>query len=570
VARADLAIVAETLTLLEAMRAMNASARGGGPAGILVIADDGVVRAVVTDGDIRRALTRSLPLSTKLSEIMVRNPITVQAGLDPVEMMRLMVQRVRESGRIHDTKVDKLLVVDEAGRLRDILGLADLVRDTDSRFRTVCVVGMGFVGLTLAVSLAEAGLLVRGIERNADLRAKLRAGEPHFHEVGLASLLRHHVESGNLVIAPDFDVVDADVYTIAVGTPVGPDRRPLLEDVSQAATLLGGRLKHGDLVVLRSTVPVGTCRDIVAPLLEQASGLGRGTDFSLAYAPERTVEGRALDECRSIPQIIGGLDAQSVRRAASLFSILTPAIVRVSSLEAAEMAKLLNNSYRDLSFSFSNEFALVCDGLSLDAVEIVQAANEGYPRDRVPVPSPGVGGPCLTKDPHIYAAVAERAGVQVELARLGRAVNERMPGHVLRKIEAFARRVAKDPAECKLLVLGLAFKGEPETSDVRESPSVELVRQAVKRWGTVIGWDPLVDEDEFARLEIPRVSIESGFANADVAVVMINHRALRDVDLFRLLPTMRTPACLFDGWHLYSRRDVESVPGLTYANLSVG
>jgi len=568
--KADLAIVSESLTLLQAMSAMNASARAGGPAGILVIAPDRVVKAVVTDGDIRRALTRGLPLSTPLTEVMVQNPITVQAGLDPVEMMRLMVQRVRDSGRIHDTKVDKLLVVDAQGRLLDVLGLADLVRDTDLRFRTVCVVGLGFAGLTLAVSLAEAGFLVRGIERDPLVRERLHAGDPHFFEVGLAPLLRHHVQRGNLRIADDFDSFAADVYTIAVGTPIGPDRKPMLGDVREATARIGARLKRGDLVVLRSTVPVGTCRDEVAPLLEQSSGLSRGADFSLAYAPERTVEGRALDESRTIPQIVGGLDAQSLRRAASLFSGVTRTIVQVSCLEAAEMAKLLNNTYRDVSFSFSNEFARVCDRLGLDAVEIIQAANEGYPRDRVPLPSPGVGGPCLTKDPYIYAAVADRAGIKVELPPLGRSINERMPAHVLDKVAAFMKRVGKDPVRGKLLVLGLAFKGDPETSDVRNSPSLEVLRLAKGVWGEIVAYDPLVSDTDCARLEVSRVSIEQGFAGADAALVMINHKALRDLDLYRLLPTMRTPACLLDGWRLYSRRDVESVAGLHYLNLSVG
>lgn len=566
----DLAIVVESLTLIEAMRAMNASARAGGPAGILVIAREGVVEGVVTDGDIRRALAGGLGLDAPIERIAVRNPITVQAGLDPVEMMRLMVQRVRESGRIHDTKVDKLLVVDERGRLVDVLGLADLVRDTDARFRTVCVVGMGFVGLTLAVSLAEAGYLVRGIERDPEVRARLRAGEPHFHEIGLAPLLRHHLERKNLVIAEDFDSLSADVYTIAVGTPIGNDKKPVLSDVREAALAIGARLKRGDLVVLRSTVPVGACRDVVAPLLEQASGLGRGVDFSLACAPERTVAGRAVDECKTIPQILGGLDAQSLRRAAALFGGITPTLVRVSSLEAAEMAKLVNNVYRDVSFSFANEFALVCDRLALDAVEVIQAANEGYPRDRVPLPSPGVGGPCLTKDPYIYASVANRAGVRVELPAIGRAINDRMPAHCLSKIEAFCRRVGKDPARCKLLILGLAFKGEPETSDVRESPSVELARLAAGTWGQVAAWDPVVTDDEFARGGITRASMEEGFRGADVAVAMINHKALRALDLFRVLPTMRAPAYLLDGWRIYSRRDVESVAGVSYGNLSVG
>ncbi len=569
--KVELVEVQENISILEALRVMNLAARGGGPTGIVVVVDkDRALRGVMTDGDVRRALTSGVALDAPVSGVMVKNPIFVRAGLDPVEMMRVMLAQVKASGRIRDTKVDQLLVVDEASRPVDVVGLVDLVRESDSRFRTVCVVGMGFVGLTLAVSLAECGFLVRGIEKNPDIRARLRAGEPHFHEVGLPPLLRHHVGKETLVIADGFQAGAADVYIVTVGTPVGADHQPRLDDVRAAAADIGACLKKGDLVVLRSTVPVGTCREVVAPILSETSGLKVGVDYSLAFAPERTVEGRALEECRTIPQIIGGIDESSVRRAASLFTNLTATVVRVSSLEAAEMAKLVNNTYRDFRFSFSNELALACDPMNIDVVEVIQAANEGYPRDPVPLPSPGVGGPCLTKDPHIFAASAAKFGATATLAQAGRRVHERMPIHMADKIRRFLQRSGKDPRTCRLFILGLAFKGEPETSDIRDSPAVDLIRHEKGQWQQIVAYDAIVSDADFRQLGIGRATREDGFAGADVAVVMNNHQSLKQIDLFKVLPTMRGPAFFLDGWKVFSRRDVESVAGITYGNLSQG
>ncbi len=570
-AKVELVEVADSISILEALKVMNRAARGGGPTGIVVVVDrDRALMGVVTDGDVRRALTNGVSLDAAVSTIMVRDPISVRAGQDPVEMMRVMLAQVKASGRIRDTKVDQLLVIDDASRPVDVVGLVDLVRESDSRFRTVSVVGLGFVGLTLAVSLAECGFLVRGIEKNPDTRTKLRAGEPHFHEVGLPPLLRHHVGKGTLVIAEGHEAGAADVYIITVGTPVGADHKPRLDDVRAAAAEIGACLKKGDLVVLRSTVPVSTCREVVAPVLTERSGLTMGVDYSLAFAPERTVEGRALEECRTIPQIIGGVDDTSVRRAAALFQNLTATVVRVSSLEAAEMAKLVNNTYRDFRFSFANELALVRDRMNLDAVEVIQAANEGYPRDPVPLPSPGVGGPCLTKDPHIFAASAEKYGGTADLARTGRRVHEKMPLHMAEKIRRFMHREGKDPRTGRLFILGLAFKGEPETSDTRDAPALDLIRHEKGNWREIVAYDAIVNDADFRRLEVGRVSREEGFQGADVAVVMNNHASLKQIDLFKVLPSMRGPAFFLDGWKLFSRRDVESVPGISYGNLSQG
>jgi len=151
--------------------------------------------------------------------------------------------------------------------------------------------------------------------------------------------------------------------------------------------------------MLRSTVPVGTTRKQVIPVLEHYSGLAAGSGFHIAFCPERTVEGQAIQELSSLPQIVGGLTEACTEKAVSFWSTLTDTVVRVDALEAAELVKLINNSYRDLSFAFANEFALLADRYNIDATRLIAAANEGYPRDKIPRPSPGVGGYCLTKDP---------------------------------------------------------------------------------------------------------------------------------------------------------------------------
>ena len=289
----------------------------------------------------------------------------------------------------------------------------------------------------------------------------------------------------------------------------------------------------------------------------------------MAFAPERTVEGKAIEELRKLPQIVGGLNAASTRMAANLMREVSPTIVEVETLEAAEMIKLVNNSFRDLSFAFANQIAMICERWNLDANELVRSANEGYPRNPVPMPSPGVGGICLQKDPHILDSVARSAGLPGSLAAQGRAVNTAMPGSIAKAMLSFLERNGKDPKTAKVFLAGLAFKGNPETSDTRFSPALDLARALQEAGVSPCGYDPVIPAEQVDALGLRACSLEDGFRDADVAAILNNHLSFAKLDIFALVETMRAPALFYDGWHVFHPDEIARIPGVTYGSLGV-
>ena len=229
-------------------------------------------------------------------------------------------------------------------------------------------------------------------------------------------------------------------------------------------------MRDGALVILRSTVKVGTTRDVVSPILAAS-----GKQFDIAMCPERTLEGKALQELRELPQIVGADDPAVADRAAAVFRRLTSSIVLVSGIETAEIIKLVSNTFRDVQFAFANEVARVCDAFGVSAHEVISAGKLGYNRTNIPLPGL-VGGPCLEKDPHILMESARTRGIDLEITTAGRLVNERQPEETVRFITSeIDRRDLAGAGPLKINILGMAFKGMPETSDLRGSMSIKVL-----------------------------------------------------------------------------------------------
>lgn len=438
-----------------------------------------------------------------------------------------------------------------------------------SQLPTVGILGLGYVGLTLSTVLADIGFPVVGIDRDSELIADLKKGKPHFHEKGLEKMLASVDKRPR---PPQYQVglpqPCADIYVVTVGTPIKrPSLEPNLDHVRSAAREVAGSLRRGNLVILRSTVPVGTTRNVVLPVLEQTSGLKVGVDFDLAFCPERTIEGKALRELRELPQVIGGYNEASAKRAHDLFDRVTSTIIDLGSIEAAEMLKIMDNTYRDMMFAYANQLALVCNAVGLDMVPIVRAANQGYNRNNIPVPSPGVGGTCLSKDPYILASVCRQVGIDPSLIIKGRAVNEFMPIYTVSRVYEAIGKLGGGISGGTVLVLGFAFKGKPETSDMRDSPTLDLVRELLRRGARVLGHDPLVPGDEIEALGVEPVSLDEGFAAADAAIVMIDHPLYADLDVAALVDGRSRPIIVMDGWYLYCAMELHNHPNIVYLSV---
>lgn len=558
-------------TVLDAIRAMEERPKENRPAGIVIVVDpERRVEGVVTDGDIRRAMLSGLDLHQPLERIMTKNPIIVREDQVEVGSYSEVLRYIRRTRRMLDPAHGKVVVVDEHKRVVDVISLFELLKLQSARAQTICIVGMGYVGLTLAVALAEVGLTVSGIEQNSRVRELLEAGDVHFYEAGLDRIYRSHL-GRRLFLGADLRDAQADVYLICVGTPVDERGEPMLRDLEVASESVGVVLKRGDLVGVRSTVPIGTSRGVVLPILERVSGLTGGRHFDFVFAPERTAAGSALTELFKLPQVLGSLTRSGLERASSLFRELTSSVITVESLEEAEAVKLLNNTFRDHVFSFANDVALLCDRLKLDTDRVIRAANEGYPRNPIPQASPGVGGVCLRKDPYLLLASARSVGYEPFVIGHSRRVNERMPHHVFEKTMHLLETMGKDPLTSRIFIVGFAFKGEPETSDMRDSSTLTLVDLLRPKVGVLLGYDPVVTKDDFDCVAgVTVCSVEEGFRGADCAVIMNNHRSYARWKIDDLLNSMRRPALLVDGWRMFEASDVCKTPGVTYWGLGGG
>lgn len=559
-----------TASIREAMETITKAPRhhASAPAGLALVTDrSGRLLGIATDGDIRRAIEAGATLEMPIGRAMNAKPFLIIGVRPNAEILGIVLEKIKREGWRRD-KIRNIIIVDDERRVADIISFFDLWRNSEVRFKHIGVVGLGYVGLTLALTLADHGFQVRGIDRDPRVRRALKRAHPHFYEAGLADLLRDH--SGRT-----FEVVEeflphhlCDMYVIAVGTPVGPDNKPRFSAIEAAARLVGRALKQGDAVILRSTVPVGTTRGVVIPILERRSGLEAGRDFYVAFAPERTAEGRALEELRTLPQVIGGIDRVSSEVAAHTFNTFTRYSIILDSIEEAEMVKLVNNAYRDVTFGFANELSLICQRWGIDTRRVIEAANRDYGRSNVPLPSPGVGGYCLKKDPFIFIASARKKGYVPRLAARARAVSDEMVACVAGRILDFLRDRGRPPAKAKVAIVGVAFKGDPVTSDIRGSTSVDLSNLIRSRIGRIVGFDPAVDPGHAKGAGIPLVpNIGTAIRGADAVVVMNANPAFKTLNMRKLLTSTRKPALLVDAWGLYPPEEIAKVKGITYFRL---
>lgn len=440
------------------------------------------------------------------------------------------------------------------------------------KIKKIAIMGMGYVGLTLAVVLAKHNFCIYGIEINTSVIEQLKAGKPHFQEKGLKALLKQQMIKGNLKLNEKLPDEDMDAYIISVGTPLNKETKaPNIDYIQNVLTDVGKHMKKGALIILRSTVPVGLSKSQAIPLLEQFSGLKIGEDFSFVFAPERTIEGKALIELETNSQIIGGYDEKSIDLASQLFRKLTPTIVIVSSIEGAEMIKILDNTYRDIRFAYSNEIAMICERLNLDAVELISAANTHYPRNNIPVPSPGVGGACLSKDPHILYDFSKKAGYAPELIKEGRNINEKIPGNIVGRLITKMKSVNKNIENSKIFIVGFAFKGVPETSDLRDSTTIWLLDELKKyvKGENIYGYDPVVDNEDLRKLGVNVCeTMEEGYKNADIILFMNNHPSYLELDMYDIIAKMNKPAVFYDAWRMFEKEVFSELGHIHY--MSVG
>jgi UDP-N-acetyl-D-glucosamine dehydrogenase len=384
----------------------------------------------------------------------------------------------------------------------------------------VAVVGAGYVGLPLAQVFAEAGrsvLLIDVVGRTVDA---INRGESHIEDVASATLAPL-VSSGLVTATTDYDLLrDADAILIALPTPLSKQREPDLSIVESAVEEVSKRLRPGHLVVLESTTYPGTTRDVLLPILER-SGLRVGQDFNLAYSPERVDPGNTDWKTTNVPKIVGGVTEACTERAAELYRHAVDTVHTVSSPEAAELTKLLENVFRSVNIALVNELAQLCERMKIDVWEVIEAAATkpfGFMRFD---PGPGLGGHCIPVDPFYLTWKAREYGFYTEFVELAGKVNENMPYHCRSLVsQALNHGSQRSLKGSRILVLGVAYKAD--ISDIRESPAIKLISLLQNAGAEVVYHDahvPTVPE-----LELSSVPLEPG--RYDAVVIVTAHSGI--------------------------------------------
>jgi len=391
--------------------------------------------------------------------------------------------------------------------------------------RRISVVGLGYIGLPTAVSLAEAGFQVTGVDVDPRVIEAVNGGRAHIVEPGLEDQLHAVVKKGRLTATRQH--VAADAYLIAVPTPVGHDqyRTPDLTYVFAAADAIAPVLAPGALVILESTSPVGTTRQMIARMAAArpdlrfpAPGVDEAeVDVDVVYSPERVIPGRTMEELKTNDRAVGGATPRAARRAAALYRRVTSGELLITDDRTAEFVKLTENAFRDVNIAFANELSMVCDDLDLNVWEVIKLANF-HPRVNILQPGPGVGGHCIAVDPwFIVAQAPERA----RLIRTAREVNDGKPGWVIDKVG----ELLADRPNARVACLGLTFK--PNVDDFRESPSLEIARELTRRYpGQVVCADPFQDMLRDPG-ELVLTDVASAQGQADVIVMLVGHEQFR-------------------------------------------
>ncbi|MHB8491138.1 MAG: nucleotide sugar dehydrogenase [Solirubrobacteraceae bacterium] len=378
------------------------------------------------------------------------------------------------------------------------------------------VIGLGYVGLPLAVAFADEGCDVLGVELDTRKVQAIAAGHSYISDVPDERL--REVE-GRLQVSTSYaPLAEADAVLMCLPTPLTPNREPDLSALLDATRALAKVLRRDQLVVVESTTYPGSTRERVAPLLEE-SGLAAGRDFSLAFSPERVDPGRADFTLRNTPKVVGGLTEACAERAEQLYGIVCDHLVRVSSPEAAEMSKLLENIFRSVNIALVNELAILSDRMGIDIWEVVDAASTkpyGFMRFD---PGPGMGGHCLPVDPFYLSWRAREFDMQTEFIELAGKVNIQMPYHCVTKVARALNDAGLPVKGARVAVIGVSYK--PGIGDIRESPALKIIA-LLRDMGALLSYhDPHVPE--LREHDLHSVDLEQAIDGADVAVIVTAH-----------------------------------------------
>lgn len=429
----------------------------------------------------------------------------------------------------------------------------------------LAVIGLGHVGLPVASVFASRGYSVIGTDIRKEVVDAISSLKLDTHEPGLGDMTERAVKTGKLKTSVDTIAAakQADIVLVCVQTPLVESGRPDLRYLKSATRKIAKGLSKGNLVVVVSTVPPGTMKNLVAEILEQESGLKCSHDFWLAYSPERILPGNAIQELVENDRLVGGFDSRSAELAAELFKTVTRGKIPLTDVLSAELAKLAENTFRDVNIAFANELALICEKMGADVLEVIRLANT-HPRVTIHKPGCGVGGPCLTKDPYLLLHPTGGTKLRSPLIEHSRKVNDHMATHIADLVVEALKQAGKKAENSKITVLGAAYKAE--VADTTDSPSERITHSLLKIGADVTIYDPYTAENFGAKAA---KDVENALNGADCLVIATDHNAFKRLDLEKAKSLMHTPPIIVDGKRIIDPRKAEA-QGFIYYGVGIG
>jgi UDP-N-acetyl-D-mannosaminuronic acid dehydrogenase len=440
--------------------------------------------------------------------------------------------------------------------------LERLVKSIQDRSLRLAVLGSGYVGLPTAALFADAGFRIEAVDVRREVVDAVNSGVSPVREPGLQELVKRNVLAGRLKssLSSQADLRKADAVIISVQTPIYKSKKPNLSFLKKALKEVGRGCHEGTLVVVSSTIPPGTMANLVKPTLEALTGLRVESDFYLAYVPERIAPGRALQEFVESPRLVGGIGPNSTRVASELFKAVCKNVIETDAT-VAEVAKLAENTFRDVNIAFANQLALICEHYGVDVKKVIKLANT-HPRVAIHNPGPGVGGPCLPKDPYLLISGVKSS--RRDLVRTARRINDSMPGHVVEMVLLALKDAGKEVGNVKVTVLGTAYKAD--VADSRLSPADPIIRRLLRLGIKVTAYDPYCQESFGA--EMAR-DLHCAVRDSDCIIVVTDHAEFKKVDLKLLRSEFKEKPIIIDARRVFDPNIVKTF-GFKYYGLGYG
>ena len=425
---------------------------------------------------------------------------------------------------------------------------------------TICVVGLGWMGLPTACLFADAGGNVIGVDVNEYVVEQINKGKSHIQEPKIKDLVKRLVRSKKLIATSDIKeaATKSDVFVIIVPTKIDYRKNPDYSTVEKVSKGIGTSMNRGCLIIFESTAAPGVTENIVKETAERVSGFRASKDFGLAYSPIRATAGTVLENLQNYPRVVAGIDKKSLELASAVLSmIVKERMVKVRDIKTAEATKLFENVYRDVNIALANELAMFCEKAGINYMDARNAANT-QPYSNLHVPSIGVGGHCIPVNPYFLIDEAEAVRAKVRLVESARRINDKMPSHTIKLIIKALRERRKTLLRAKIAVLGISYK--PNVKEAKYSPVIEVVKKLLGKGSRVIIYDPYFSAHEIKEMGFRGAdSLKEAIEKIDCVLIAVGHERFKNIKLKDLTRYSKSPLVIVDSSHLFSFKDEDKI-----------